>query len=73
MLAGGGEEQLVLEEADRERQRGERRAATPLATASDRQLARQAAQRESRVSPVASVTAPAVMNSALLAIACAIT
>ena len=73
-LARGGEEQLVLEEPDRQRQRGQRRRRDP---ARDRQRpaarapGRRGATAASR--PVATVTAPAVMNSALLAIACAIT
>ena len=48
-------------------------AATPLATASTGIRRASPPRCESRDSPVASVTAPAVMNSALLAIACVIT
>ena len=48
-------------------------AAPPRATATPGSSCARPPSRDSRVSPVATVTAPAVMNSALLAIACAIT
>jgi hypothetical protein len=48
-------------------------AAMPLATATTGSSRARPPSRDSRVSPVATVTAPAVMNGALLAIGCAIT
>ena len=68
------EEQLVLEEPQRQRKRGERRGRHAARGGEDRHPAREPAEvREPRLARSPSVTAPAVMNRALLAIACVTT